>query len=64
MKELNRVIGYDKLDTLTSAEIAGYYTHVKKLLNDNRTFLDAIANNLLEKKTLSYKDIAAIREAA
>lgn len=55
---------YDKLDALTSAEIAGYYTHVKKLLNDNRTFLDAITNNLLEKKTLSYKDIATIREAA
>ena len=54
---------FDKLDTVTSAEMAGYYTQVKKILNDNRSFLDAIVEKLIEKKTLSYKDIAVIREA-
>lgn len=53
----------DKLDNTTSLEMARYYAQVKKLLNDNRAFLEAFVEKLLEKNTLSYKDIAAIREA-
>ena len=34
----------------------------KQILGKNRAFLDELIRQLLEKKTLSYKDIAPIRE--
>ena len=53
---------YDRLDAATGAEIARYYRKTKKLLNDNRAFMDEIISELLKKKMLSYKDIKSIRE--
>ena len=52
----------DRLDIVKGAEMTRYYTMTKQILGRNRTFLDALIEQLLEKKTLSYKDIAPIRE--
>lgn len=53
---------FNHLDSVTGAEMSRYYMATKKLLLSNKLFLEAIIENLLEKKTLSYKDIAKIRE--
>ena len=53
---------YDRLDTVKSAELSRYYLKTKQLLGKNRAFLEAIIDLLIEKKTISYKDIALIRE--
>ena len=47
---------------LMASEASRYYMITKKMLIQNKAFLDAIIENLLEKKFLSYKDIAKIRE--
>ena len=52
---------YQHLDSVTGAEVSRYYFESKKLLIKHRKFLDAIIDNLMEKKVLSYKDIAKIR---
>lgn len=52
---------YDHLDSITAAEISRYYIQTKQLLVKNKAFLDAIIKELMEKKLLSYKDIARIR---
>ncbi|MCR5119110.1 MAG: AAA family ATPase [Lachnospiraceae bacterium] len=38
-----------------------YYQEAKRILIANRDFLDAIVDGLMEKKTLTYKDILKIR---
>lgn len=53
---------YDHLDDAVATELSRYYIKTKNLLGKNREFLEAIVEKLLEKKTLSYKDIAPIRE--
>ena len=53
---------FDHLDAVTGAEVSRYYLKTKQLLGRNREFLEAIVEALMEKKTLSYKDIAPIRE--
>ena len=52
----------DHLDHSVGIELSRYYLKTKQLLGKNRAFLEAIIEKLLEKKTLSYKDIAPIRE--
>ena len=52
----------DHLDTVKGAEVSRYYLKAKQLLGKNRAFLEEIIELLIEKKTLSYKDIAPIRE--
>ncbi len=52
---------YDHLDSVTGAEMSRYYQQAKRILMNNRAFLDAIIENLMDKKLLSYKDIAKIR---
>ena len=52
----------DRLDIVKGAEMTRYYTMTKQILGKNRAFLDELIRQLLEKKTLSYKDIAPIRE--
>lgn len=52
----------DHLDQGKSIEIARYYIKTKQLLGKNRAFLEELIELLIEKKTLSYKDIAPIRE--
>ncbi len=53
---------YDHLDTIKGAELSRYYYKTKQLLFNNRAFLEELIEKLIEKKTLSYKDIAPIRE--
>lgn len=45
-----------------TCEMERLYRQVKKILTDNRPFLDAVVDALLEKQTLTFKDIALIRE--
>ena len=53
---------YDHLDNAVGTELSRYYLKTKQILGKNREFLEAIIEKLLEKKTISYKDIAPIRE--
>jgi cell division protease FtsH len=53
---------YDHLDNAVGTELSRYYLKTKQILGKNREFLEAIIEMLLEKKTISYKDIAPIRE--
>ncbi len=48
---------YENLDRATGLEVSRYYKKVKKLLIRNRDFLDAVIEELYEKKTISYKDL-------
>lgn len=50
------------LESVAGAEMSRYYLKTKQLLGKNREFLEAVIDALIEKKTLSYKDIAPIRE--
>ena len=52
---------FDHLDSITGAEVSRYYIFTKQMLINNREFLDTMISNLMEKKILSYKDIAQIR---
>ena len=49
-------------DAVKNAAMAHYYTKTKQILFRNREFLETVIEQLIEKKTLTYKDIAAIRE--
>ena len=53
---------YDHLDTVKGAELTRYYIKTKQLLGKNRAFLEDLIETVLEKRTLTYKDIAPIRE--
>ena len=53
---------YDHLDAVTGGEMARYYMKTKRILSENKAFLEELINQLIEKKTLSYKDIAKIKE--
>ena len=44
-------------------ELEKYYQETKKMLIDNREFLDKVAEKLVEKETLTCKDIKEIRES-
>ena len=52
----------DRKDVAIGVEMGRFYAETKKILIDNREFLDKLAETLIEKKTLLQKDIAAIRE--
>lgn len=52
----------DHLDAATGVEMARYYKKTKQLLINNRSFLDEVTKQFIEKKTISYKDIQHIRE--
>ena len=53
---------YDHLDDAVGTELSRYYIKTKQMLGKNREFLEAVIEKLIEKKTLSYKDIDPIRE--
>ncbi|MCQ2527430.1 MAG: AAA family ATPase, partial [Lachnospiraceae bacterium] len=52
---------FDHLDSATGTEVSRYYHKAKKILIDNREFLEVVAAELLSKKTISYKEIAILR---
>lgn len=53
----------DRLSYIVSKEIEKYYYETKKILIDNREFLDKVANALLEKTTLLMNDIQEIKKS-
>ncbi len=52
----------DHLNTVKGAELTRYYSKTKQLLGKNRAFLEELIEKILEKRTITYKDIAPIRE--
>ena len=52
----------DHLDTVKGAELSRCYIKTKQLLGKNRAFLEALIEEILEKRTITFKDIAPIRE--
>ena len=46
-----------------ASDIDQYYEQAKRILAENRKFLDALANALILKKTLRAKDIKAIKNS-
>lgn len=56
----DRMLEY--FETAKEIEIARYYVKTKQFLSQNRKFLEACVEKLIEKRTLSYKDIATLRE--
>ena len=53
---------FDHLDDVKGAEMTRYYLKTKQILGKNRAFLEEMIEQLIEKKTLSFKDIALIRD--
>jgi cell division protease FtsH len=51
---------FDHLDCATGVEISRYYLSAKKILIENRNFLDALVDEIIKEKTISYKSIAVI----
>ena len=50
------------LDTAKGVELSRYYFKTKQILMQNRAFLEALIEQVIEKKTVTYKEIAPIRE--
>ena len=48
-------------ETIVFCELEKYYQEVKKMLISNREFLDKVAQSLVLKETLTYRDIQEIR---
>ncbi len=51
----------EKRDRMVAEEMDRYYRQAKQIIVDNRELLDLIVKELLEKKTLTHKDITEIR---
>lgn len=49
-------------DVCVASEIDRYYKETKKLLTDNRAFLDGVAHALMKKDVLTAAEIEAIKE--
>jgi cell division protease FtsH len=62
--ERNNSSGYllEKRDRMVADEINKYYGQAKQVIAENRAFLDMITQGLVEKKTLTRKDIEIIRD--
>lgn len=53
---------YAHLDSATGSEVSRYYLKTKQILIKNRRFLESFIEELTKKGTLSYKDIARIKQ--
>ena len=51
----------NRKETLVSYQMQQYYNKVKKLLINNKSFLDELANELVVKKTITKNDIKSIK---
>ena len=49
-------------EAVTHAELEKYMSQVRKILLENRAFLDDVSRELLDKGTLLHSDIRRIRE--
>ena len=48
-------------DRLIASEVARYYQEAKRILVENRGFLDAVVDELLEHETITYRDMQRIK---
>ncbi len=62
--EGNNSSGYllEKKDRLIASEIERYYQTAKRIIIENRSFLEAVAAALLEHKTVTYREMQRIKE--
>ena len=61
--EGNNSSGYllEKRDRMVAEEMDKYYRQAKQIIVENRVLLDMITQELVEKKTITHRDIKAIR---
>ncbi len=52
----------EKKDRLIASEVARYYQIAKRILIENREFLDAVTETLIDRKTITFRDMQHIRE--
>lgn len=52
----------EKKDRLIASEIARYYQIAKRILIENREFLHAVAEMLIVRKTITFREMQGIRE--
>ena len=53
---------YSNLDRAIAVELSRYYMKTKKILIENRAFLDAITEALITDRTITYKTIEKIKK--
>lgn len=51
-----------QISNIMASEFERYYFQTKKILIENREFLDALAKELVDRKTLTAKDLAIIKK--
>ena len=52
----------DNKNRLIAYELEKYYQVAKRIIAENREFLDAIVSALIEHKTITYREMQRIRE--
>ena len=62
--EGNNPSGYllEKKDRLIASEIERYYQIAKRIITENRAFLDAVVAALMEHNTVTYREMQRIKE--
>ena len=54
----------ERRDRLVAFEMERYYQMAKRIIAENRAFLDVITDALVDRKTLTYRELAKIKEQA
>lgn len=54
----------ERRDRLVAFEMERYYQMAKRIIAENRAFLDAVTDALVDRKTLTYRELAKIKEQA
>lgn len=52
----------ERKDKLIASEVARYYQIAKRIIIENRAFLDAVTEALLDHKTVTFREMQTIRE--
>lgn len=52
----------EKRDRLIAAEVERYYKAAKQIIAENRAFLDAVVEALIDHETVTYREMQKIRE--
>ncbi|MBP3691515.1 MAG: AAA family ATPase [Schwartzia sp.] len=52
----------ERKDRLIASEVARYYQIAKRILIENRAFLDAVTEALIDHKTITFREMQTIRE--
>ena len=54
----------EKRDRLVASEMERYYQIAKRIIAENRPFLDAVTDALVERRMITYRELAEIKEQA